>query len=75
MNLKKKVFKLLNNTVFGKTIELVRKHRDNKLVTTERRRKYQVSEPNFHTAKFFKEKSLAIKMKKTETCMNKLVYL
>ena len=45
----------MNNAVFGKSMENVRKHRDNKLVTTERRRNYLVSEPNYHTKKFFTE--------------------
>ena len=49
----KDFFKLMNNEVFGKTMENVRKHRDNKLVTTERRRNYVVLESNFHTAKFW----------------------
>ena len=71
----KDFFKLMNNSVFGKTMENVRQHRDNKLVTTERRRSYLVSEPNFHTTKFFRENLLAIEMKKTEICMNKPVYL
>ena len=57
-------FKLLNNAVFGKTMDSVRKYRDIKLVTTERRRNYLVSEPNHHTTKFFTEFLLAIKMKK-----------
>ena len=49
----KNVFKLMNNAVFGKTIGNVRKHRDNKLVTTERRRNYLVSEPyNYYTTNF-----------------------
>ena len=68
----------MNNTVFGKTIENVIKHRDIKLVTTERRRNYLVLEPNCHTTKFFTEHLLAIKMKKKkekEILMKKLVYL
>ena len=60
----KDFFKLMNNAVFGKTIENVRKHRDIKLVTTERRRNYVVSESNYHTTKFFTEHLLAIEMKK-----------
>ena len=69
--------KLINNTVFGKTMENVIKHRDIKLVTTERRRNYLVLEPNCHTTKFFTEHLLAIKMKKKkkEILMKKLVYL
>ena len=53
----------------------VRKHRDIKLITTERRRNYLVLEPNYRTTKLFKEHLLAIEMKKTEILMNKLVYL
>ena len=54
----------MNNAVFGKTMENVTKHRDIKLFTTERRRNYLVSEPNYHTTKFFAEHLLAIEMKK-----------
>ena len=43
----------MNNAAFGKTIKNVRKHRDIKLVTTEARRNYLVSEPNYHTKKKF----------------------
>ena len=53
-----------NNSVFKKTMENVRKHRDSKLVTTERRRNYLVSEPNYHTTKFFTVHLRAIDKKK-----------
>ena len=52
-----------------------RKHRNIKLVTTERRRNYLVSEPNYHTTKFSTENLLAIEMRKTQIIMNKSVYL
>ena len=56
-------------------MENLRKHADIKLVTTERRTNYLVSEPNYHTTTFFIENLLAIEMKKTEICMNKPVCL
>ena len=65
----------MNNTVFGKTMDNVGKHRDIKFVTTNRRRSYIVSEPNYHTTKWFSEKLLAIEMKKIKIKMNKPVYL
>ena len=68
-------FKLMNNSVFGKTMENVRKHRDIKLVTTDKRRNQLVSEPNYHKKKCFSENLLAIEMKKTKLKMNKPVYL
>ena len=71
----KDFFKLMNNAVFGKTMENVRKHRDIKLVTTDKRRNQLVSEPNYHTKKYFSENLLAIEMKKTKVKMNKPVYL
>ena len=74
-NAKLKPYIDMNNAVFEKTKENVRKHRDIKLVTTERRRNYLLSEPNFTTTKFFTEKLLAIEMKKTEIFMNKAPYL
>ena len=65
----------MNNTVFGKTMEHLRKHRDIKFVTTERRRNYLGSEPTYHTTKFFTEHLLGIETKKSEILMNKPVYL
>ena len=70
----KDFFKLMNNFVFGKTIENVRKHRDIKLVTTDAKRNKLVSEPNYHTTKRFSKNLLAIKMKKTKIKM-KPIYL
>ena len=66
---------MTNNGVFEKTMENARKHRNIKLVTTERRKNYLVLEPNYHTTRFFKENLLAIEMGKTEILMNKPVYL
>ena len=65
----------MNNAVFGKTMENERKHRNIKLVITERRRNYSESEPNCHTTKLFTENVLAIEMRKTQILMNKPVYL
>ena len=59
-DLRKKIFKLINISAFGKTMENVRKHRYIKLVTTERRN-YLVSEPNYHTKTFFTEHLLTNK--------------
>ena len=71
----KDFFKLMNNFVFEKTMENVRKHRDIKLVTIDKRRNQLVSEPNYHTTKWFLEKVLAIEMEKIKVKINKPVYL
>ena len=65
----------MNNAVFSKTMENVRKHRDIKLVTTERRKNYLVSEPKYRTTKFFTKNLLALELKETQIIMNKTVYL
>ena len=65
----------MNNAVFGKAMKNVRKHRDIKLVATERRRNYLVSDASYHATKFFTEPLLAIEMKKAQILMNKPVYL
>ena len=53
----------------------MRKHRNIKLVTTERKRNYLASEPNDQTTKLFTENLLAIEMRKIQILMNKPVYL
>ena len=55
---------MMNNSVFEKTMGNVRKPRAFKLVTTERRRDYLISEPGYHTTKLFTENLLAIEIKK-----------
>ena len=72
---KKDFFKLMNNAAFGKTMENVRKHRDIKLVKTDKRRNQLASEPNYHTTKYLSKNLIAIGMKKTKVKTNKLVYL
>ena len=74
-NFEKDFFKLMNNAIFGKTMENVRKHRNIKLVTTKRRRNDLVSEPKYHSTKFFTENLLAVEMRKTEILMKNPVFL
>ena len=71
----KDFFKLMNNAVFGKTMENVRKHRDIKFVKTDKKRKKLVSEPNFHTMKLIDDNLAIIEMKKVKVKMNKPIYL
>ena len=71
----KDFFKLMNNSVFGKTMENVRKHKDIKLVTTDKRRNQLASEPNYHTAKYLSDDLMAIEMKKKRVKINKPIYL
>ena len=72
---KKDSFKLMNNAVFGKTMENVRKHRDIKLVTTDKKRSKLVSEPNYHTINCISENLSIIEMRRTKVKMNKPIYL
>ena len=71
----KDFYKLMNNAVFGGTFMNVHKQRDIRVVTTDKRRNELVSEPNYHTAKWFSEHLLAIEMKKRKVKVNKSVYL
>ena len=54
-NFEKDLFKLMNNSVFRKTIENIRKHRDIKLVTTDKKGSKLVTEPNYHTINLLSE--------------------
>ena len=60
---------------FLEKLRRIWENRNIKLVTTERRRNYLVSEPNYHTTKFFTENLWAIEMRKPKIFMNKPVYL
>ena len=71
----KDLFKLMNNAVSGKTMENIRKHRDIKLVTTDKKRNKLVSEPNYHTINHILEDLSIIEMNKTKVKMNKPIYL
>ena len=62
----------MNNAVFGKFMENLKKNRDIKLVTTERRRNYLVSEPNYYARTFFTETLLVIEIENTEIPMENL---
>ena len=68
-------YKLMNNAVYGKTMENLRNHRDIRLVTTNARRKQLVSQPNYHTCKRFSGNLIAIELRKTKVYMNKPIYI
>ena len=65
----------MNNSVFRKTMENIRKNRDIKVVTTDKKRSKLVSEPNYHTINLISEDLSIIEMKKTKVKMNKPIYL
>ena len=71
----KDFFKLMNNEVFGNTMENVRNHRDIKIVTTDKRRSILASEPNYHSTKYVSKDWLIMEMRKTKVKMNKPIYL
>ena len=74
-NFEKDFFKLMNNSVFGKTMENIRNRVDVKLVNTEEKFKKLVAKPNFQSRKIFNENLISVHMKKTSLTMNKPVYL
>ena len=71
----KDLFRLMNNSVFGKTMENIRKRGDINLVTTDKKRSKLVSEPNYHTINLISEDLSIIEMKKTKVKMNNPIYL
>ena len=71
----KDFYKLCNSSVYGKTMEHVRKHRDIRLVKTNKKRNIIASEPNYHSTKCISEDLLIMEMKKREIYMNKTIYL
>ena len=71
----KDFFKLMNNAVFGKTMENVRNLIDIKIVTTDKRRSILASEPNYHSTKYTSKDLLIMKMKNVEVKENKPIYL
>ena len=71
----KDLFKLMTNSVFGKTMENIRKRREIKLVTTSKKRSKLVLEPNYQTINLISEDLSTTEMKKTKVKMNKPIYL
>ena len=74
-NFEKDFFKLMNNSVFGKTMENIRNRVNVKLINTEERLKKLSAKPNYKSCKIFNENLISVHMKKTSLTMNKPVYL
>ena len=71
----KDLFKLMNNAVFGKTMENIRILENIKLATTDKKRNKLVSEPNYHTINYISEDLSVIEMNKTRVKVNKPIHL
>ena len=75
-NFEKDFFKLMNNSVFGKTMENIRNRVDVKLVNTKEKLRKLIAKPNLKSPpKIFSENLVSVHMKKTSLTMNKPVYL
>ena len=74
-NFEKDFYKLMNNSVFGKTMENIRNRVDVKLVNTKEKLRKLVAKPNFKSRKILNENLVSVHMKKTSLTMNKPVYL
>ena len=74
-NFKKDHYKLMNNSVFGKTMENIRNQVNVKLVNNEEKARKLIAKPNYRSCKIFSENLISVHMKKTSLIMNKPVYL
>ena len=74
-NFEKDFFKLMNNSVFGKTMENIRNRVDVRLVNTKEKLRKLVAKPNFKSRKIFNENLVSVHMGKTSLTMNKPIYL
>ena len=74
-NFEKDFFKLMNNSVFGKTMENIRNRVNVKLVDSGEQFKKLAAKPNYNSRKIFNENLVSVHMKKTSLTMNKPVYL
>ena len=74
-NFERDFFKLMNNSMFGKTMENIRKHRDINLTTNEEAYLMRVMKLNFKSGIIFSENLMECKMEKTSVIMNKPIYL
>ena len=74
-NFEKDFYKLMNNAVFGKTMENIRNRVNVKLVNSVEKARKLISKPNFRNRKIFSENLISVHMKKTSLLMNKPVYL
>ena len=73
-NFEKDFFNLMNNAVFGKTMENIRKHKDIKLVTNKKAYLRMVMKPSFKSGVLFGENLMGCEMGKIKVVMNKPVY-
>ena len=74
-NFEKDFFKLMNNSVFGKTMENMRNRVDVKLVNNRNQARKLIAKPNFEHQQIFTEDFAALQMKKTSLTMVKPIYL
>ena len=74
-NFEKDFYKLMNNSVFGKTMENIRNRVNVKLVNTKEKLRKLAAKPNYRSRKIFSENLISVHMKKTSLTMNKPVYL